>query len=98
MADVVENIKKNVSKLKKVEESSSKESSASIDNNNEEDGISSDATWESLGLVDSLCQAVRQMKWVKPSKIQKEAIPAALQVMRLKSLDDNIVMVERTQI
>jgi len=80
MADVVANIKKNVSKLKKVDDSSKESSTtSSIDNNNEEDDESSDATWESLGVTDSLCQAVRQMKWTKPSKIQKEAIPAALQ-------------------
>ena len=83
------NIKKNVSKLKKVDDSSKESSTtSSIDNNNEEDDESSDATWESLGVTDSLCQAVRQMKWTKPSKIQKEAIPAALQVRR--ALDKEI--------
>ena len=47
MADVVENIKKNVRKLKKVEESS-KESSASIDNNKFQALISSTQQRNSL--------------------------------------------------
>lgn len=31
------------------------------------------------GLVDALCTACEQLKWKAPSKIQKEAIPVALQ-------------------
>lgn len=31
------------------------------------------------GLVDALCKACEQLKWKEPSKIQKEAIPVALQ-------------------
>lgn len=31
------------------------------------------------GLVDVLCKACEQLKWKEPSKIQKEAIPVALQ-------------------
>ena len=86
MGDVVANIKKNVTKLsaKKSdadnESSSSSTSSSSGPTNADGVEIESEATWESLGVTDSLCQAVRQMKWNKPSKIQKEAIPPALQV------------------
>lgn len=69
MTDTVANIKKNLQKHSVLSE----ESNSSLA---EED---SDATWESLGVVDSLCQAVRHMKWTKPTKIQKEAIPSALQ-------------------
>lgn len=31
------------------------------------------------GLVDALCKACEQLKWKEPSKIQREAIPLALQ-------------------
>lgn len=31
------------------------------------------------GLTDVLCKACEQLKWKEPSKIQKEAIPVALQ-------------------
>ncbi|XP_038220701.1 probable ATP-dependent RNA helicase DDX47 isoform X2 [Zerene cesonia] len=37
------------------------------------------ATFKDLGLVDVLCEACEELKWKKPSKIQKEAIPVALQ-------------------
>ncbi|CAG4982800.1 unnamed protein product [Colias eurytheme] len=36
-------------------------------------------TFKDLGLVDVLCEACLELKWKKPSKIQKEAIPVALQ-------------------
>ncbi|XP_044253048.1 probable ATP-dependent RNA helicase DDX47 [Tribolium madens] len=36
-------------------------------------------TWSDLGLVDVLCKACEQLKWAQPSKIQREAIPVALQ-------------------
>ncbi|XP_055595904.1 ATP-dependent RNA helicase DDX47 [Uranotaenia lowii] len=36
-------------------------------------------TWEEMGLVDTLCEACRALKWKAPSKIQREAIPLALQ-------------------
>lgn len=31
------------------------------------------------GIVDVLCEACEQLKWKAPTKIQKEAIPVALQ-------------------
>eukprot|EP00929_Paragymnodinium_shiwhaense_P045014 TRINITY_DN23053_c0_g1_i1.p1 TRINITY_DN23053_c0_g1~~TRINITY_DN23053_c0_g1_i1.p1 ORF type:complete len:515 (+),score=188.63 TRINITY_DN23053_c0_g1_i1:98-1642(+) len=37
------------------------------------------ATFETLGVCEELCQAVRLMKWTKPTGIQKESIPYALQ-------------------
>jgi len=85
MGDVVANIKKNVTKLSAKKSDADKESSTSSTSSSSgptnADGveIESEATWESLGVTESLCQAVRQMKWNKPSKIQKEAIPPALQ-------------------
>ncbi|KAH8241016.1 hypothetical protein KR026_010294 [Drosophila bipectinata] len=36
-------------------------------------------TWKDLGLNDTLCQACDELKWKAPSKIQREAIPVALQ-------------------
>uniref|UniRef100_A0A182Q3X7 RNA helicase n=1 Tax=Anopheles farauti TaxID=69004 RepID=A0A182Q3X7_9DIPT len=42
-------------------------------------GTDNKQTWEDLGLVDTLCQACRGLKWKAPSKIQREAIPLALQ-------------------
>lgn len=36
-------------------------------------------TFQSLGIVDVLCEACEQLKWKAPTKIQKEAIPVALQ-------------------
>ncbi|KAH8410339.1 hypothetical protein KR009_012355 [Drosophila setifemur] len=35
--------------------------------------------WKDLGLNDTLCQACEELKWKAPSKIQREAIPVALQ-------------------
>lgn len=35
-------------------------------------------TWEDLGLIDTLCEACKELKWKAPSKIQREAIPVAL--------------------
>ncbi|CAB3227286.1 unnamed protein product [Arctia plantaginis] len=36
-------------------------------------------TFKDLGVVDVLCEACEELKWKKPSKIQTEAIPVALQ-------------------
>ncbi|EDW89964.1 probable ATP-dependent RNA helicase DDX47 [Drosophila yakuba] len=36
-------------------------------------------TWKDLGLNETLCQACDELKWRSPSKIQREAIPVALQ-------------------
>jgi len=38
-----------------------------------------EATFKSLGVCEELCRAVQLMKWAKPTKIQQEAIPWALQ-------------------
>lgn len=43
-----------------------------IEDNNDE------KTWEELGLIDTLCEACKELKWAAPSKIQREAIPVAL--------------------
>lgn len=40
---------------------------------------SAEVTFESLGVCEELCQACKLMKWYKPSKIQVESIPWALQ-------------------
>merc|ERR1719419_726217 len=73
MADIVAKIKNNVEKHSK-QLQKTKEDSASFTCTDEDD-----VTWESLGVSEPLRAAVTQMKWVKPSKIQKEAIPPALQ-------------------
>ncbi|CAH0398180.1 unnamed protein product [Chilo suppressalis] len=36
-------------------------------------------TFKDLGVVDVLCEACEELKWKQPSKIQREAIPVALQ-------------------
>ncbi|CAG9786939.1 unnamed protein product [Diatraea saccharalis] len=36
-------------------------------------------SFKDLGVVDVLCEACEELKWKHPSKIQKEAIPVALQ-------------------
>ncbi|XP_069694980.1 ATP-dependent RNA helicase DDX47 [Periplaneta americana] len=46
-----------------------------IQNETEEKEVS----FKDLGIVDVLCEACEQLKWKSPSKIQKEAIPVALQ-------------------
>lgn len=38
-----------------------------------------EVSWKDLGLIDILCDACEDLKWKAPSKIQREAIPVALQ-------------------
>lgn len=45
---------------------------------NTKENETEDITWQDLGLTEVLCKACEQLKWKKPSKIQKEAIPVAL--------------------
>lgn len=45
----------------------------------EEEGSEKTVTWEEMGLIDTLCDACKALKWKAPSKIQREAIPLALQ-------------------
>ncbi|KAK9883211.1 hypothetical protein WA026_001402 [Henosepilachna vigintioctopunctata] len=45
----------------------------------EDDCDETEVTWKDLGLVDALCKACEELKWKKPSKIQREAIPLALE-------------------
>merc|ERR1719419_838080 len=73
MADIVAKIKNNV-EIHSKQLQKTKEDSATSTCTDEDD-----VTWESLGVSEPLRAAVAQMKWVKPSKIQKEAIPPALQ-------------------
>lgn len=40
---------------------------------------SEDATFRSLGVSELICEACEALKWAKPSRIQVEAIPVALQ-------------------
>jgi len=40
----------------------------------------------SKGIVDVLCEACEQLKWSSPTRIQKEAIPVALQGIASHSL------------
>ncbi len=46
---------------------------------NNEDDEDKDVSFADLGLVDVLCQACNKMGWKKPSKIQRESIPVALE-------------------
>ncbi|XP_053676927.1 probable ATP-dependent RNA helicase DDX47 [Anopheles nili] len=58
----------------------SSEEDASGSENSEEDNQTEDnKTWEDLGLIDTIGKACRGLKWKAPSKIQREAIPLALQ-------------------
>ncbi|KAL5279271.1 DDX47 family protein [Megaselia abdita] len=63
-------------------EQSHEEQEESEEENGEKSIEASDAdkekTWEELGLIDTLCEACRELKWKAPSKIQREAIPVAL--------------------
>ncbi|XP_026480647.1 probable ATP-dependent RNA helicase DDX47 [Ctenocephalides felis] len=51
----------------------------SIDVENVNGDSEKEVSWKDLGLVDSLCEACTELKWKVPSKIQREAIPLALQ-------------------
>ncbi|EAT41053.1 AAEL007274-PA [Aedes aegypti] len=59
----------------------SSESDDDSDNNKNGNADSEEkqASWEDMGLIDTLCEACRALKWKAPSKIQREAIPLALQ-------------------
>ena len=37
-----------------------------------------DVTFGDLGLCEALVEACERMNWIKPTKIQREAIPLAL--------------------
>ncbi|KFB49192.1 AGAP009808-PA-like protein [Anopheles sinensis] len=56
------------------------ENGSGSDNEDPEEANGTDemVSWEDLGLIDTLCQACRGLKWKAPSKIQREAIPLAL--------------------
>ncbi|XP_039949119.1 probable ATP-dependent RNA helicase DDX47 [Bactrocera tryoni] len=55
------------------------EDTASTGNDVAAENVESSVTWKDLGLTEALCQACEELKWKAPSKIQKEAIPVALQ-------------------
>ncbi|OWR53508.1 putative ATP-dependent RNA helicase DDX47 like protein [Danaus plexippus plexippus] len=57
------------------DQGSDEEQQVEIRENHEEDT----GTFQELGVVDVLCEACAELKWKHPSKIQKEAIPVALQ-------------------
>ncbi|KFM69135.1 putative ATP-dependent RNA helicase DDX47, partial [Stegodyphus mimosarum] len=44
-----------------------------------ESEVKADVSFQSLGVVDVLCEACDQLKWKTPTAIQIEAIPVALQ-------------------
>ncbi|ESO89083.1 hypothetical protein LOTGIDRAFT_229010 [Lottia gigantea] len=54
---------------------SDSDSEPEIENSDSEE---KDVTFKSLGIVDVLCEACENLKWKKPTKIQREAIPIAL--------------------
>lgn len=43
----------------------------------EEENIS-EATFESLGVVPTLCEAIKNLGWNSPTEIQQQSIPHAL--------------------
>ena len=47
------------------------------------------------GVVDVLCEACEQLQWKNPTKIQKEALPVALEGERL--FQDKIILSNPTQ-
>ncbi|KAL5018152.1 hypothetical protein ScPMuIL_003874 [Solemya velum] len=49
------------------------------DSGDESGDDANDVTFQSLGVVDVLCEACQQLKWKTPSKIQREAIPVSLE-------------------
>jgi ATP-dependent RNA helicase DDX47/RRP3 len=66
-AGTTEEIKKNETELAKVESDNEKE---------EEEEV---VEFSDLGIVDVLCEAAKSLGWKNPTKIQKEAIPIALE-------------------
>lgn len=47
---------------------------------NEENEVSEEeVTFQSLGIVDTLCEAISTLGWQKPTEIQSQSIPEALQ-------------------
>ena len=44
-----------------------------------DDDIDDNVTVKSLGVCAELCEACEQLKWKKPTFIQREALPVALQ-------------------
>ncbi|XP_076270260.1 putative ATP-dependent RNA helicase DDX47 [Rhynchophorus ferrugineus] len=68
-------------KIQNMSENDSHDKSENSDNepSGENKNLEEPKTWKDLGLVDALCKACEQLKWKEPSKIQKEAIPVALQ-------------------
>ncbi|GIZ01880.1 probable ATP-dependent RNA helicase DDX47 [Caerostris extrusa] len=48
------------------------------EHNSESNNPETEVTFQSLGVVDVLCEACEQLKWKKPTAIQQEAIPIAL--------------------
>lgn len=67
------------------EEHPSNQESKNEANGDEEEAVTNGqdddkaVTWNDLGLVEPLIEAVNDMKWKTPSKIQRESIPVALQ-------------------
>jgi len=51
---------------------------AAQEKTSEEENDTVNKTFEELGLVEPLCEAAASLGWTKPSKIQAEAIPVAL--------------------
>ena len=49
------------------------------DANSDDEKADDNSTFADLGLVDVLCDAAKTLGWKTPTKIQKEAIPVALE-------------------
>ncbi|XP_030380514.1 probable ATP-dependent RNA helicase DDX47 [Scaptodrosophila lebanonensis] len=65
-----------------IDDANNKEADASSDSDEEGEATANQEeklTWEQLGLNETLCKACEELKWKQPSKIQREAIPVALE-------------------
>ena len=62
-----------------IEEDKNEISKVESDHDNDEEEEEEVVEFSSLGLVDVLCEAAKSLGWKNPTKIQKEAIPIALE-------------------
>ncbi len=63
---------------KSVDKNVEKNVEKTVESNNEEEGEEV-VEFSELGLVDVLCDAAKSLGWKNPTRIQKEAIPLALE-------------------
>lgn len=98
MADIEQEIKnnyENVDNIEKVDTDNVAENETEdiienkIENLNDAE-TEDEITFKSLGICAELCEACEQLKWKKPTLIQKEALPVALKGTPILSLSSYI--------